>query len=150
MTYELFLLKKNSAKRSADVQFTKYRVLVDLDFGNNEDFGKKKKLNQSLISQLPHICVRFFKFYIQAICHSHCIQRGFDISKCNHNCVCHLHFFVIFIYIYILIKTEQISNATCKLILVLSVSVMLLGVVAQPLFTIDVYDKNCLVTTACF
>ena len=51
--------------------------------------------------------------------------------------------------IYILIKTKQISNVTCKLILVLSVSDMLVGVVAQPLFTIDVYDTNCLVATAC-
>ena len=51
--------------------------------------------------------------------------------------------------IYILIKTKQISNVTCKLILVLSVSDMLLGVVAQPLFTIEFYDTNCLVATAC-
>ena len=51
--------------------------------------------------------------------------------------------------IYILIKTEQISNVTCKLILVLSVSDIVLGVVAQPLFTIEFYDRNCLVATAC-
>ena len=51
--------------------------------------------------------------------------------------------------IYILIKTKQISNATCKLILVLSVSDTLLGIVAQPLFTIEFYNANCLVATTC-
>ena len=51
--------------------------------------------------------------------------------------------------IYILIKTKQISNATCKLILVLSVSDTLLGIVAQPLFTIEFYKANCLVATTC-
>ena len=51
--------------------------------------------------------------------------------------------------IYILIKAKQISNATCKLILVLSVSDTLLGIVAQPLFTIEFYNANCLVTTTC-
>ena len=51
--------------------------------------------------------------------------------------------------IYILIKTKQISNATWKLILVLSVSDTLLGIVAQPLFTIEFYNANCLVATTC-
>ena len=51
--------------------------------------------------------------------------------------------------IYVLIKTKQISNVTCKLILVLSMSDMLVGVLAQPLFMIEFYDTNCLIVTAC-
>ena len=51
--------------------------------------------------------------------------------------------------IYILIKTKQMSNVTCRLILVLSVSDMLLGVFAQALFTIESYNANCFVVTAC-
>ena len=50
--------------------------------------------------------------------------------------------------IYILIKTKQTSNVTCKLIFILSVSDILTGLAAQPLFMIDVYNANCLVTTA--
>ena len=88
---------------------------------------------------MPRLYDRFFKFYFQAIDHSHCVQRGFDISKCNYKCVGHLHFD----------QDEIDSNATCKLILVLSVSDTLLGIVAQPLFTIEFYNANCLVATTC-
>ena len=50
--------------------------------------------------------------------------------------------------IYILIKTEQISNVTCKLILFLSISDILIGVVAQPLYTLKTcFTANCLFAT---
>ena len=50
--------------------------------------------------------------------------------------------------IYILIKTKQVSNITCKLIFMLSISDLLIGVFAQNLCTIHFYEKNCFVKLA--
>ena len=47
--------------------------------------------------------------------------------------------------IYILIKTKQVSNITCKLIFMLSISDLLIGIFAQNLYTIYFYEKNCFV-----
>ena len=45
---------------------------------------------------------------------------------------------------YVLIKTKQISNTTCKLIFMLSLSDLLQGIFSQNLFTALSYEKNCL------
>ena len=50
--------------------------------------------------------------------------------------------------IYILIKTKQVSNITCKLIFMLSISDLMIGVFAQNLCTIHFYEKNCFVKLA--
>ena len=50
--------------------------------------------------------------------------------------------------IYVLIKTGQISNVTCKLFLVLSVTDLLISGVAQPLYTIELYNSSCSIVTA--
>ena len=50
--------------------------------------------------------------------------------------------------IYILIKTKQLSNITCKLILMLSISDLMIGAFAQNLCTIHFYEKNCFVKLA--
>ena len=44
--------------------------------------------------------------------------------------------------IYILIKTKQVSNITCKLIFMLSISDLMIGVFAQNLCTIHFYEKK--------
>ena len=49
--------------------------------------------------------------------------------------------------IYILIKTKQLLNNTCKLILVLSLSDLLIGIFVQNLFTSLLYEVNCLVSS---
>ena len=50
--------------------------------------------------------------------------------------------------IYILIKTKQVSNITCKLIFMLSISDLMIGVFAQNICTIHFYEKNCFVKLA--
>ena len=50
--------------------------------------------------------------------------------------------------IYILIKTKQVSNITCKLIFMLSISGLMIGAFAQNLCTIHFYEKNCFVKLA--
>ena len=81
---------------------------------------------------------RFFKFHFQTIGQSHLFQGGFDISKCNHKFFSHLH----------LIKTKQISNATCKVVLILGVSVIHISAVGQSSFAIESYDANFLSATS--
>ena len=44
---------------------------------------------------------------------------------------------------YILIKTKQISNVTCKLIFMLSISDLLIAVFVQTLLTAELYVRNC-------
>ena len=68
-----------------------------LGFWEQQRFWEKrndlsKAKDKWYIRQLPRLYDRFLKFYFQTIDHSHCIQRGFDISKCNYKCVGHLHF----------------------------------------------------------
>ena len=46
---------------------------------------------------------------------------------------------------YVLIKTKQMSNTTCKLIFMLSLSGLLEGIFAQNLFAVTTYEKNCLI-----
>ena len=48
---------------------------------------------------------------------------------------------------YILNKTKQFVNNTCKLILVLSISDLLIGIFVQNLFTPLLYEENCLVSS---
>ena len=50
--------------------------------------------------------------------------------------------------IYILIKTKKVSNITCKLIFMLSISDLMIGVFAQNICTIHFYEKNCFVKLA--
>ena len=44
---------------------------------------------------------------------------------------------------YVLIKTKQISNTTCKLVFILSLSDLLQGIFAQNLYTAAFYEKSC-------
>ena len=50
--------------------------------------------------------------------------------------------------IYVLIKTRQISNVTCKLVFLLSMTDLLISGVAQPLYTLELYFSSCSVNTA--
>ena len=50
--------------------------------------------------------------------------------------------------IYILIKTRQISNVTCKLVFLLSVTDLLISGVAQPLYILELYFSSCSIVTA--
>ena len=44
---------------------------------------------------------------------------------------------------YILFKTKQLSNASCKLILALTISDLLIAVLPQSLFLAVIYGTNC-------
>ena len=50
--------------------------------------------------------------------------------------------------IYVLIKTRQISNVTCKLVFLLSVTDLLISGVAQLLYTLELYFSSCSINTA--
>ena len=50
--------------------------------------------------------------------------------------------------IYVLIKTRQISNVTCKLVFLLSMTDLLISGVAQPLYTLELYFSSYSVNTA--
>ena len=50
--------------------------------------------------------------------------------------------------IYVLIKTRQISNVTCKLVFLLSMTDLLISGVAQPLYTLELYFSSCSVNIA--
>ena len=49
--------------------------------------------------------------------------------------------------IYILNKTKQLVNNTCRMILVLSISDLLIGIFDQNLFTFLLFEENCLVSS---
>ena len=49
--------------------------------------------------------------------------------------------------IYILIKTNQYVNVACKVILILSISDLLTGAVAQNLFLAVLYSPSCLINS---
>ena len=49
--------------------------------------------------------------------------------------------------IYILIKTNQYVNVACKVILILSISDLLTGAVAQNLFFAVLYSPSCLINS---
>ena len=50
--------------------------------------------------------------------------------------------------IYLLTKTKQLSNVTCKVILILSISDLLTGAVAQNLFLLVLYSPSCSINLA--
>lgn len=49
---------------------------------------------------------------------------------------------------YILVRTEQMSNVTLKLIFMLSLSNLVLGAVAQPLYVMQFFNVNCSIVAA--
>lgn len=49
--------------------------------------------------------------------------------------------------VYILNKTKHLVNNTCKMILVLSISDLLVGIFVQNLFTSLLFEENCLVSS---